>query len=65
MITNAFPTSAAQKTYKQCVFIEKEKNDYGVTESFDKILQNKEFFNDNWHSVIFINSVFYKGFHDY
>ena len=45
VMTNAFPTSAAQKTYKQCVFIEKEENDYGVTESFNKMLQNKEFFN--------------------
>ena len=45
IMTNAFPTGSGVKTYKKCVFIEKEKNDYGVTKSFDEMLDNKDFYN--------------------
>lgn len=44
MMTNEFPTSAAKKTYAECVFIEKEDEDYGVSKSFGKMLQNPEFY---------------------
>ena len=45
MMTNEFPTSAAKKTYSQCVFLEKEGSDYGVSETFEEMLRNKEFCN--------------------
>lgn len=44
MMTNEFPTSAAKKTYAQCVFLENEGSDYGVSKSFGEMLQNKDFY---------------------
>ena len=43
VMTNEFPTSAAKKTYAQCVFLEKEGNDYCASRSFMKMLDNPEF----------------------
>ena len=45
MMTNEFPTSAAKKTYSQCVFLEKEGEDYRVSKSFGEMLQNEDFYN--------------------
>ena len=45
MMTNEFPTNAAKKTYSQCVFLEKEGSDYGVSKSFAEMLQNEDFYN--------------------
>ena len=45
MMTNEFPTSAAKKTYSQCVFLEKEGSDYSVSKSFGEMLQNEDFYN--------------------
>lgn len=45
MMTNEFPTSAAKKTYSQCVFLEKEGSDYSISKSFGEMLQNEEFYN--------------------
>lgn len=44
MMTNEFPTSAAKKTYAQCVFVEKEDSDYGVSKSFAEMLKNEDFY---------------------
>lgn len=44
MMTNEFPTSAARKTYVSCVFLEEEEQDYGISSSFEKMLQNPEFY---------------------
>ena len=44
MMTNEFPTSAAKKTYAQCVFVEKEDCDYGVSKSFAEMLKNEDFY---------------------
>lgn len=44
MMTNEFLTSAARKTYASCVFLEKEEQDYGISSSFEKMLQNPEFY---------------------
>lgn len=43
MMTNEFPTSAAKKTYAQCVFLKKEQDDYGISDSYEKMLENPEF----------------------
>ena len=43
VMTNEFPTGAAKKTYSQCVFIEKEGDDYRPSKSFEEMLQNPRF----------------------
>ena len=43
MMTNEFPTSAAKKTYAQCVFLKKEQDDYGISDVYGKMLENPEF----------------------
>lgn len=44
VMTNEFSTSAAKRTYTQCVFIEKEEEDYGISKSFEAMLQNPDFY---------------------
>ena len=44
MMTNEFPTNAAKKTYSQCIFLEKDGEDYSVSKSFGEMLQNKDFY---------------------
>lgn len=44
MMTNEFPTSAAKKTYSQCIFLEKDGSDYRVSKLFAEMLQNKDFY---------------------
>ena len=34
----------AKRTYTQCVFIEKEEEDYGISKSFEAMLQNPDFY---------------------
>ena len=43
MMTNEFPTSAAKKTYAQCILLKKEQDDYGISDVYGKMLQNPEF----------------------
>ena len=43
MMTNEFPTSAAKKTYAQCVFLKKEQDDYGISDVYGEMLENPEF----------------------
>lgn len=44
MMTNHFPTNAAQKTYANCVFLEKEEDDYAVSKTFEAMLQSPDFY---------------------
>lgn len=44
MMTNEFPTSAAKKTYSQCVFLEREGTDYSVSITFEEMLKNQDFY---------------------
>ena len=44
IMTNEFPTSMAKKTYAQCVFLEREGRDYGISDSFSKMLKNPDFY---------------------
>ena len=44
MMTNHFTTNAAQKTYANCVFLEKEEDDYAVSKTFEAMLQNPDFY---------------------
>lgn len=43
-MTNEFSTSAAKKTYAECVFIEKEGNDYKISKQFKDMLKNQDFY---------------------
>ena len=45
VMTNKFPAGFGKKVYSQCVFIEKESNDYKPTKSFLEMLSNEDFFN--------------------
>ena len=45
VMTNKFPAGFGKKAYSQCVFIEKESNDYKPTKSFLEMLSNEDFFN--------------------
>ena len=44
MMTNEFPTKAGQKTYKECIFVEKEGDDYQISKPFSKMLENDDFY---------------------
>ena len=45
VLTNEFPAGSGKKTYEQCVFIEKDANDYKPAKSFMAMLANKDFYN--------------------
>ena len=44
MLTNHFPTNAAKKTYANCVFLEKEEDDYAISKNYEAMLQNPDFY---------------------
>lgn len=47
VMTNEFPAGASKNTYAECVFIEKDDGsgvDYHVTQSFENMLTNKNFY---------------------
>lgn len=46
IMTNEFPAGASKNTYAECIFIEKDDGtdvDYHISQSFDKMLTNKNF----------------------
>ena len=43
VMTNNFTVGTGKGTYKDCIFIEKEQEDYIISESFKQMLQDKEF----------------------
>lgn len=45
VMTNEFPAGSGKKTYAQCVFIEKVKEDYRPADAFSKMLSNRDFYN--------------------
>lgn len=47
IMTNEFPSGASKKTYAECIFIEKDDEagvDYHISESFERMLANKNFY---------------------
>jgi len=44
VLTNEFPAGSGKKTYSECVFIEKESEDYVPKKSFIELLANDEFY---------------------
>ena len=45
VLTNNFASGSGKKTYKECIFIEENDNDYRISKNFDKMLKNKDFKN--------------------
>lgn len=45
VMTNEFASGSAKKTYEDCVFIEKQQDDYGVTKDIRKMFMNTDFTN--------------------
>ena len=43
VMTNEFMTGSNKDTYKTCVFLEPEKDDYKISELFEQMLQNEDF----------------------
>lgn len=46
VMTNEFPSGSSKKTYSDCVFLQKEgeTEDYEISDSFAKMLQNPDFY---------------------
>lgn len=44
IMTNEFPAGTGKSAYKDCVFIEKEDTEYQISEDFDEMLRNPEFY---------------------
>lgn len=47
VMTNEFPSGSGKKTYEDCVFLEREDvaDDYCISSSFGKMLENPDFYN--------------------
>ncbi|MBB6713889.1 DEAD/DEAH box helicase [Clostridium gasigenes] len=43
VLTNEFPTGTGKKTYEQCIFLEKNNDDYNISKVFNDNLQNEDF----------------------
>lgn len=44
VFTNEFPSGSGKARYKDCVFIKKDGSDYSISESYSKMLRNKDFY---------------------
>ena len=45
VLTNNFASGSGKKTYKECIFIEENDNDYRISKKFGEMLKNKDFKN--------------------
>ncbi len=45
VLTNEFPAGSNKNSYKQCVFIEKDSEDYKPSKNIVKMLENRDFYN--------------------
>ena len=43
LLTNEFATGTGKKTYEECIFIQPDGDDYSISESFAKLLENEAF----------------------
>ena len=44
VLTNEFPSGAGKETYKDCVFLQRQGNEYVISDSFASMLRNPDFF---------------------
>ncbi len=45
IMTNEFPSGSGKKRYKQCIFLEREGEEYGISQSFADMLEDSHFYN--------------------
>ena len=45
LFTNQFPSGSSKKTYIDCIFIEKNNEEYCISKEFKQLLNHKEFYN--------------------
>ena len=45
LFTNQFPSGTGKKTYIDCIFIEKNNEEYCISKEFKQLLNHKEFYN--------------------
>ena len=45
LFTNQFPSGSGKKTYMDCIFIEKNNEEYCISKEFKHLLNHKEFYN--------------------
>lgn len=62
VMTNEFPSGTGKKTYAPCIFIEKEEADYGISQKFERMLNNPEFYEIARELVEFGISRYHKYF---
>ena len=43
VLTNIFPSGTGRQTYQSCVFLEKEGDEYGISNLFGQMLENRDF----------------------
>ena len=44
VMTNEFPSGTGKKKYEQCIFLEKEGEEYGISKSFSAMLKDQNFY---------------------
>lgn len=45
VLTNEFPTGSGKETYKDCIFLQKNKEEYQISNLFNEFLKDKQFYN--------------------
>ena len=53
LFTNQFPSGSSKKTYMDCIFIEKNNEEYCISKEFKQLLNHKEFCNMIQESIEF------------
>ena len=53
LFTNQFPSGSSKKTYMDCIFIEKNNEEYCISKEFNQLLNHKEFCNMIQESIEF------------
>ena len=43
VLTNNFATGSSKNTYKECIFIKQDNDDYSISNEFENMLKNQEF----------------------
>ena len=44
VLTNNFPTGSGKKTYEDCIFLQKDGDDYKASDDYVELLKNKDFY---------------------
>ena len=44
IMTNEFPSGSGKKRYEQCIFLEREEEEYGISKAFSDMLEDQNFY---------------------